>query len=594
MPGPLPREGRLALWHADGVPDAPAVGGAALNDPTVDDVDLVVQTGRAIRRRTVRARLLDVRTALRWLAGEVPGPEPSLSVTAWAVAFRLGVDLVARGRLHPVATEDGFDAWRVGPLDPADETRLAALAERFPPQAHALRVADDRMLRVVDAAALVHASWDAIADTMVRTPAAPFVASSPAWCAPARTDVSGAGAWLDSLSGSNGDSARPGLRLELGPGDAKARAVVQLRSRVDASLVVDAEELWDAPAPVLARLGAEAETDLLLALRRGGRAWPPLARVLDDARPSVLDLDEDETADLLGPAAEVLASAGFEVLWPAELTRSHLALRAVVHSPTPSPASVVAAGLDLDALCDFHWQATLDGEVLTEDELDAIAEAKRPLVLVRGRWVVADPSLLERLRRRSGRVRAADALAAALAGTLPIDGEEAPVEVDGVLVTLAERLRALEATRELPEPDGLAATLRPYQRRGLAWLVEMCTLGLGGCLADDMGLGKTVQLIALHLHLHPGVLHRDADPYARPVPVPRWWSARPRCSGTGSASCTASRRLSPSGATTVATATSTRWPTTRSCSRATASCAATAPSSPASRGVSSSPTRPST
>jgi superfamily II DNA or RNA helicase len=504
VPGPLPRDGRLALWHARGTPDAPYLAGAAPVVSTVGDVDVVVRAGRAMRRRTVSARLLDVPSALRWLAAEMPGPEATLSVTAWAVAFRLGVDLVARGRLHPVATDDGLDAWRVGPLDPPDETRLAALAERFPPEAHALHVTDTRVLRVVDAAALVRESWDAIADTMVRTPAAPLVASSPAWSSPARTDVSRTGAWLDSLSGSNGDSARPGLRVEIDRGRTTARAVVQLRSRVDASLVVDAEELWDAPAPVLARLGEEAETDLLLALRRGGRAWPPLARVLDGARPSALDLDEDETADLLGPAAELLASAGFEVLWPAELTRSNLELRAVVQAPTPSPASVVAAGLDLDALCEFHWQAALDGEVLTEAELDALAEAKRPLVLVRGRWVVADPSLLDRLRRRSGRVRVADALAAALAGTLPIDGEETPVAVEGVLVTLADRLRALETARELPEPEGLVATLRPYQRRGLAWLADMCALGLGGCLADDMGLGKTVQLIALHL-----VLHRD-------------------------------------------------------------------------------------
>ena len=44
------------------------------------------------------------------------------------------------------------------------------------------------------------------------------------------------------------------------------------------------------------------------------------------------------------------------------------------------------------------------------------------------------------------------------------------------------------------------ATLRPYQRRGLAWLAGMCEAGIGGCLADDMGLGKTIQVIALHLH----------------------------------------------------------------------------------------------
>jgi SNF2 family DNA or RNA helicase len=41
------------------------------------------------------------------------------------------------------------------------------------------------------------------------------------------------------------------------------------------------------------------------------------------------------------------------------------------------------------------------------------------------------------------------------------------------------------------------ATLRPYQREGLAWLQKLRALGAGGVLADDMGLGKTLQTIAL-------------------------------------------------------------------------------------------------
>ncbi|HWD53071.1 MAG TPA: DEAD/DEAH box helicase, partial [Acidimicrobiales bacterium] len=52
----------------------------------------------------------------------------------------------------------------------------------------------------------------------------------------------------------------------------------------------------------------------------------------------------------------------------------------------------------------------------------------------------------------------------------------------------------------LAPPPGLVGELRPYQLRGVAWLEQMCQLGLGGCLADDMGLGKTIQVIALHLH----------------------------------------------------------------------------------------------
>jgi hypothetical protein len=67
-------------------------------------------------------------------------------------------------------------------------------------------------------------------------------------------------------SGQNG-GARLGLRLNA-PDEETFAAVLQLRSSADPSLVVDAADLWSAPATVLARLGDQAETDLLLAVRR--------------------------------------------------------------------------------------------------------------------------------------------------------------------------------------------------------------------------------------------------------------------------------------------------------------------------------------
>ena len=45
-------------------------------------------------------------------------------------------------------------------------------------------------------------------------------------------------------------------------------------------------------------------------------------------------------------------------------------------------------------------------------------------------------------------------------------------------------------------PEGLRATLRPYQLEGYRWLDFLRQAGLGGVLADDMGLGKTVQVLA--------------------------------------------------------------------------------------------------
>lgn len=46
----------------------------------------------------------------------------------------------------------------------------------------------------------------------------------------------------------------------------------------------------------------------------------------------------------------------------------------------------------------------------------------------------------------------------------------------------------------------LKAMLRPYQLKGVKWLVGHYQHGFGACLADDMGLGKTLQTIALMLY----------------------------------------------------------------------------------------------
>ncbi|MEO6867851.1 MAG: DEAD/DEAH box helicase, partial [Gaiellales bacterium] len=81
--------------------------------------------------------------------------------------------------------------------------------------------------------------------------------------------------------------------------------------------------------------------------------------------------------------------------------------------------------------------------------------------------------------------------------------DDSGLEIGGVIdadgTDLAERLVIAareQPAREIAVPRGLAATLRPYQLRGYAWLVMMGRLGLGACLADDMGLGKSVQALA--------------------------------------------------------------------------------------------------
>ncbi|GMQ84160.1 MAG: hypothetical protein BMS9Abin06_0922 [Gammaproteobacteria bacterium] len=61
---------------------------------------------------------------------------------------------------------------------------------------------------------------------------------------------------------------------------------------------------------------------------------------------------------------------------------------------------------------------------------------------------------------------------------------------------LARRLRELDGIPGVAPPEGLMATLRPYQQHGLDWLQFLREYRLAGILADDMGLGKTVQALA--------------------------------------------------------------------------------------------------
>ncbi len=437
------------------------------------------------------------------------------SIRALAVATRLALDLIARGRLLPAAADDGSDEWRIGPLDAADRARIEQLADALPTAVHAVPV-PQHPDRIVSPHVATTRFIDAVADAFVRTASAPAMAGSEAFAGSERIDVSAVESWLHSVTAGTGGDTLPGLRVELpGDDDASVRCVLQVQSRLDPSLVLDAEQLWTAPPAVLARFGADVETDLLLTLRRAASVWPPAERLLQESTPEGLELTDTQVEALFGPVADDLAAAGLPILWPSEIFAS-IELRPVVG--TAAPDNVGGSRLDLSSLGEMRWDATVDGDGLSEAELLQLADAKRPVVRLRGRWVRADPARLRKLNQRT-EVGLGDVLAAALSGTVTVDGTQVEAELTGPLVDLAERLERIDTIRARRAPDGLDAELRPYQERGLAWLAEMADLGLGGVLADDMGLGKTIQVLALHLLRHQDPPHQD-PPHQDTAPGP--------------------------------------------------------------------------
>jgi superfamily II DNA or RNA helicase len=138
-------------------------------------------------------------------------------------------------------------------------------------------------------------------------------------------------------------------------------------------------------------------------------------------------------------------------------------------------------------------------------ELDAI----RAALARKHRWVALSDGTLSRISAaiESLADEAAEVMDSEAHARLPVHQlgrldrwiEENDGTVDARVEVLRRRLRALAVAAEPDMPRGFRATLRPYQRLGLAWLQFLQALGAGGILADDMGLGKTIMALAFLL-----------------------------------------------------------------------------------------------
>ncbi|WP_370666385.1 DEAD/DEAH box helicase [Streptomyces sp. IBSBF 2507] len=578
LPAPLPREGRIAFWDADGGPvDAALLGdGSTAGSPGTDaaaedaggavaleadhdrsggptELTVVRRHGAGVRRGTAPALSLPLAEALPLLVRARHDPAAHPATACWGAAALHALRLTARGRLLPGLTATGHDAWRAGPLDPDDIAHLRAVAAALPPEGHAVPLDGPGPIRLPEPEALVRAFLDAVADTLPRTPAAPHATGRP-FAARGAQRLPDAHDWAAEVAAGMDAGVRISLRLDLsaydlfdreeagrpgdgggGAGDVRnaGAAVVQVHSLADPTLVADAADLWSGTAD--AAFGARARVDTALAVRRAARVWPPLDRLTEQDVPDVLALSEEEVTDLLGVAAGRLAAAGVAVHWPRDLAQD-LTATAVIRT-APGSATDGTGFFESEDLLQFRWQLAIGGDPLTEAEMDTLAEAHRPVVRLRDRWVLVDPALVRRARKRDlGLLDPVDALSVALTGTAESDGETVDVVPVGALAALRDRLTA--GVRPAEPPPGLHATLRDYQLRGLAWLDLMTSLGLGGCLADDMGLGKTVTVIALHLkrsRTEPtlvvcpasllGNWQREIERFAPGVPVRRFHGA---------------------------------------------------------------------
>ncbi|MCG6794526.1 DEAD/DEAH box helicase [Geobacillus sp. YHL] len=305
--------------------------------------------------------------------------------------------------------------------------------------------------------------------------------------------------WLEQI-GWLGD--RPpftvGLRLVEPSEDGDAWTLEAVFIAIDDSVIASARDIPRAWRPY--------ESSIQRAIRRICAIVP----WLDAGEGLRTELSNEEAWRFLSEDSLKLTEAGVRLLlpdWWHDIRQAQLSIKAKL-SPSVNAESLFG----LERLADFDWRVATNGIELTEEEFAALAEQKRRLIRLRGQWLILDPALVRRAQalmekaKKEG-VPIHDIVAQTLLSEAE-EREEATDESIPIHIDVHDQFRAF--IRQLQQLDGLPkanvppsfrGTLRPYQQRGVDWLVFLRRFGFGACLADDMGLGKTVQLLAYLAHV---------------------------------------------------------------------------------------------
>ncbi|GIV79190.1 MAG: helicase [Litorilinea sp.] len=464
------------------------------------------------------------------------------TVRFWQAAARLLLEAFTQQKLVPTLEAANEQAgpylarWQPLLDGPRDGPRLAQLRRAMPP----LCRADASFDPTLTPDHLLHTFLNAMADALARRWAqesipVPVTLDEPvqAWLnALGRQDPTVRGssaqlrrllashrAWLRNLRVAGDRHFRVALRLEAPtasqedgqatPTADRWRLHFLLQSRDDPSLLVPADQIWHRRGSALEALPhrpADPQSLLLTGLGYAARLFEPLRRSLDAKRPTGAWLSGHEAYTFLREVAPLLEESGFGVLVPPWWNQrsARLGVRLRLKGQGSTPGEGVASGLlTMENLVHFQWELALGGEPLSREEFEALVRLKTPLVQIRGQWVQLDPEQIEAAIRfwqksqREGDLRLLDALQMGLAAEqvdgLPVEG----VETEGWFRDWMAHFTQQERLELLPEPQGLRAQLRPYQRYGYSWLDFQRRWGIGAILADDMGLGKTIQTLAM-------------------------------------------------------------------------------------------------
>lgn len=173
--------------------------------------------------------------------------------------------------------------------------------------------------------------------------------------------------------------------------------------------------------------------------------------------------------------------------------------------------------IGFEALIDFQMSVVVDGQQLTEKEIQDILKSSENLIFFKGQWVEVDQDKLADILSqwktvarsvKEGGVSFAEGMRW-LSGIGERGSGDCLPEIQSYTRVISgkwlketlESMRAPQASQKIEQvlKTNLKAELRPYQAQGTAWLNMLNQMQLGAILADDMGLGKTIQALSFLL-----------------------------------------------------------------------------------------------
>lgn len=158
--------------------------------------------------------------------------------------------------------------------------------------------------------------------------------------------------------------------------------------------------------------------------------------------------------------------------------------------------------LSLSALINFNWRISVGNIELNADTFRQLVRDHQSFIRHGAGWVHLPMNQMIQVYKEMDGVNDLFGNKPDVAGTLRLDILTRRKRKRYVNIHMASGLEDYlsgllkKPSKTVPVSDAFTGKLRPYQKKGYTWLVNLRHRHVGGCLADDMGLGKTVQAIA--------------------------------------------------------------------------------------------------